>query len=220
MLLCAPWPHWVYTSFPNIILRLRGGTVNHDVLGVFRELSRTASVCKKERERERERERARERKRESPLTTWINPLMLTGLDTNNVAFHSPHPPLRSWARTHTYSVSLSLCYFLCSLHSLFYCRVFVPIHKKKEEWHFSWKEKRECKRKRIEWNTNKECIRFGERCSFCFFPAEQMKLSDPVQSSAENYIVNSRETKGYLAEYRGDLNGSGPEGPIIRQWIS
>ena len=110
--------------------------------GVFRGLSGKVCVCVcvcvcKEREWVSERER------ESPLTTWISPLMLTGLDINNVAFHSPHPPLRSSPRTHTYpvflsrsvSVSLSLVFRVD-----FFCCSFLWLHSQRK-WHFSWRER-------------------------------------------------------------------------------
>lgn len=111
------------------------GTVNHDVfwvflggwveLGVCVWVSVSVCVCMR---------RGRDRGSESPLTTWISPLMLTGLDINNVAFHSPHPPLRSLPRTHTYALFLSLSLFLVftvyfSVCVTVHVLLFVPIHK-------------------------------------------------------------------------------------------
>lgn len=132
----APWPHLQFTrqfqilffgcernSKPWCFLGFSGGLSGAQCVCVW--VSVSVCVCVR---------RGRDRGSESPLTTWISPLMLTGLDINNVAFHSPHPPLRSLPRTHTYALFLSLSLSLVftvyfSVCVTVHVLLFVPIHK-------------------------------------------------------------------------------------------
>lgn len=128
---------WVYTSIPNIVLWLWGGTVNHDVLGVFRGLSGKVCECvyvsvQRAKERERERERLLLQP-ESALWCWL-------------ALTSTMWPFRAlthlWGahQEHTHTLSffpLSATPFL--VFSVFiFCSFLHPFTKK---WHFRLKKK-------------------------------------------------------------------------------